>query len=316
MKIVMLDRATLGYDLDISELDKCGDTVIYDRTLPEETVHRVKNADAVFLNKVKLTGEILAQCRNLKLICEAATGYDNIDIDFCRENGIAVCNVPGYSANSVSQVTVAMALSLACRLGEYRRFTASGDYTKSGIQNRLTPVFHELNGKTWGIVGYGNIGSRVADAARALGCRVLAFKRRPVCGVECADIETVLSKSDVISVHLPLSCDTRNIIDKKRISMIKKNAIFINASRGLVADEEALCSAVKEGKLGGLGIDVYSEEPFRADSPYYEIKNFDNVCLTPHMAWGAYEARERCFKIMLENMKAFFGGEIKNRVEL
>lgn len=316
MKIVVLDRATLGEDLDISELSRLGEVTVYSGTQPCDTAKNISDADVVFVNKVRLTAENLSGAERLKLICEAATGYDNIDIEYCRKNNIAVCNVPGYSSYSVSQVTVAMALSLACRLPEYTSYTADGSYTKSGIQNCLTPVFHELYGKTWGIIGYGSIGSRVGDAAKALGCRVIAYKRTPSDGVICTELDTLVKESDIISVHIPLSDETKGIIDSRRISMMKKNAIFINAARGAVADEDALCRAVINGEIGALGADVYSKEPFGTDSPYYKIKNFKNVCLTPHMAWGAYEARVRCFNIMIENVKSFVSGEIKNRVDL
>ena len=315
MKTVILDRATLGDDLDIN-IPFDTQLIVYDKTADNEVSERIADADVVFVNKVRLNESNLADATELKLICEAATGYDNIDIPYCKRKGIAVCNVPGYSTYSVSQVTVAMVMSLVNHLPEYTRYSASGNYTKSGVANALTPVFHELNGLTWGIVGYGNIGARVAAAARAFGCNVLAFKRTPTDEVTCVDIDTLIEKSDIITIHLPLSESTKNLINSERISKMKKNAVLVNTSRGAVTDEEALCTAIEQNKIAGLGTDVYSKEPFDENSPYFRIKDCDNVCLTPHMAWGAYESRKRCFSQMLKNMEAFFNGEILNRVDI
>lgn len=316
MKIAVLDRLTLGEDLDLSESKKYGEVVIYDKTEPEEVEEHIGDADVVFVNKVKLNETNLKNAHNLKVICEAATGYDNIDVGYCKSRGIAVCNVPGYSVYSVAQVTVSMVLSLVNHLPEYTGYTKSGVYTDNGNANILTPVYHELYGKTWGIVGYGGIGERVGEIAKALGCNIMAFKRTPVDGVECTDIDTLVEKSDIITVHIPLSDSTRGLINSARVDKMKKSAILVNTARGGVLDEAAVCNAVKEGKIAAFGSDVYSTEPFAKDSPYYSIKDLDNVCLTPHMAWGALEARQRCFREMLANMNAFFGGETRNRIDL
>ena len=316
MKIIVLDRLTLGEDLDISAASAFGEVICYNKTEPDEVAQRILDADVVFVNKVKLNAENLKCAAKLKVICEAATGYDNIDTAFCREKGIAVCNVPGYSTYSVAQVTVSMVLSLANHLTEYTRFTKDGTYSEGKSANILKPVYHELYGKTWGVIGYGGIGSRVGEIAKALGCNVLAFKRTPLEDVTCVDIDTLIEKSDIITVHIPLSDATRNLISKERIAKMKKNVILVNAARGAVTDEAALCEAVKNGDIAAFGTDVYSAEPFRKDSPFYAIRELDNVCLTPHMAWGAKEARERCFSEMIKNMKAYFDGEIRNRVDL
>ena len=314
MKISILDRLTLGEDLDISSASQFGEVIVHDNTTPHEVSAHIGDADVVFVNKVKLNESNLKDAVNLKLICEAATGFDNIDVEYCRKRGIAVCNVPGYSVYSVAQVTVSMVLSLVNHLNEYTRYTSDGTYTKGGCANILTPVYHELLGKTWGIVGYGGIGSRVGEIAKALGCNVVACKRTPVDGVECTDIDTLVEKSDIITIHIPLSDETRNLISKERIEKMKSGVVLVNTARGLVTDEEALCNAVKTGRIAAFGTDVYSAEPFCENSPFYEIKDMDNVCLTPHMAWGSIEARERCFGEMLLNMEAFFNGEMRNRV--
>ena len=314
MKIVVLDAITLGEDLDISKALHYGEMTVYDNTNPEDVAYRINEADVIFVNKVRLNEENLKDAKNLKLICEAATGYDNIDTAYCKRANIAVCNVPGYSVHSVAQVTVSMVLYLANHLPRYTGYTKSGEYSSGKGANILKPVFSELYGKTWGIVGYGAIGKKVAEVARAFGCNILAYKRTPVDDVKCCDIDYLMENSDIISVHIPLSDATRGLISQEKIAKMKKSAILVNTARGLVTDEKALCTAVKEGKIAGFGTDVYSLEPFPIDSPFYEIKDLDNVCLTPHMAWGAKEARERCFNEMLINMQAFFNGEERNRV--
>lgn len=315
MKIVVLDGATLGEDLSLSPLDAYGDVTVYKTSSQEEVCLRVSDADVLILNKIKLNKSNLKYAKNLKLICEAATGYDNIDLSYCRERGIAVSNVVGYSTHSVAQVTISMALSLFTHIPEYSRFVKSGDYTKSGIANSLVPVYHEICGKTWGIVGLGNIGRQVAKTATAMGCNVLAFKRVPDEEFECVSLEKLCKESDIISIHLPLSESTRNIFDEKCISLMKKDAILINLSRGATTDENAIAMAIKEGSIGGFATDVYSEEPFSKEHPFTEIMDKDNVLFTPHMAWGAYEARARCLNEILKNIEAFKNGERRNRVD-
>lgn len=316
MKICVLDAKTLGDDIDLGVFSRVGEAKIYQNTFPEEVEERISDAEVVVLNKVKLNETNLKNAKNLKLICVTATGYDNIDLNYARENSIAVCNIKGYSTDSVCQVTVSMALYLLTHIFEYEKYVSSGEYTKKGVANCLSPVYHEISGKTWGIVGLGNIGKSVYRVAKALGCRVICHKRTEDKEFNCVSLETLMKESDIISVHVPLSSETRNMINKDMISLMKKNSILINVARGAVLDEEALCEAVKEGKIAGIGIDVYSKEPFSEDSPYNSVMHLPNVCLLPHMAWGAYEARERCVKEVIENITAFFNGEIRNRVEI
>ena len=313
MKIAVLDAATLGGDLSLAPLDAVGEVTVYTTTAPEEVAARVRDADTVVINKIRLNASNLAGSR-VKLICIAATGYDNIDTGWCRENGIAVCNVVGYSTDSVAQLTVAMALYLTQHLAEYTRFVRDGSYSRSGVANRLAPAFHELTGKTWGIAGYGNIGRKVAAAAAALGCRIIAYKRTPDSSVKCVDLDTLCRESDILSVHLPLNDGTRGLFSREKIALMKPDALFINVARGAVADEQALADAVQEGRIGGVGIDVYSAEPFPESHPFYGIREDDRVCLTPHLAWGAYEARERCIREIVLNIQAFQNGELRNCV--
>lgn len=316
MKICILDAKTLGDDLDLSLLSGAGEVFIYDNTATENVAERIKDADVVVVNKIKLNETNLGFAKNLKLICITATGYDNVDIKYCKENNIGVCNIEGYSTHSVAQVTLAMAMSLMTHLSEYSSYVTSGKYTESGVANYLKPVYHEFFGKTWGVIGLGNIGRQVAKVAKALGCRVICHKRTPDAEYETVTLPELLKTSDIISIHVPLTDETKNMIDISQIEMMKANAILINVARGAVCNEKALCDAIKAKKIAALGIDVYSKEPFDNKSPYSEIMHFDNVCLLPHMAWGAYESRQRCIEEVLKNITAFFSGEIRNRIDL
>lgn len=313
MRIKILDAATLGEDICLDPLESVGEIVVYENTDLVKTPNAASNADCIIVNKVKMNENTLKLAKELKLICVAATGFDNIDLDYCREKGIAVCNVKGYSTDSVAQITLAMVLSLASHLPEYSEFVESGEYTKSGVANRLVPVYHELSGKTWGIVGLGNIGKKVADVAKAMGCKVIAYKRTPEVGYDCVGIDTLCSEADVITIHTPLNDGTKNLISACRVAQMKKGAIVVNVARGAVCDEISLCEAAEKGDIL-LGVDVYSKEPFDTEHPYSKIAKLPNVCLTPHMAWGAYEARNRCIAEIAENIRSFLKNEKRNRL--
>ncbi len=313
--IAVLDAATFGEDLDLSPLSAVGTVRRYALTGANEVSARLADADICLLNKVKLGQRELDGAKKLRLICVFATGYDNIDLSYCRSRGIAVCNVVGYSTAGVAQLTAAMALSLCCRMKEYSDFVRSGRYSAGSSANRLTPVFHEMQGMTWGVAGYGNIGRRVADIARSLGCRVIAFRRTPSFDGVCTDLGTLCRESDIISVHLPLNPETRGIFSAERFASMKDGVIFINVARGAVTDEKAVADAVLSGKIGGFGCDVYSSEPFREDHPFFALRDLDNVILTPHMAWGSAESRRRCLDEVILNIRAFLSGERRCRVD-
>ncbi len=315
MKIAVLDSKTLGDDIRLDMFKPYGEVREYKMTRPEEVAERIRGCDIAILNKVKLNAENLSEAKDLKLICVTATGFDNIDTVYCREHGIAAANVPGYSTESVALITVTTALALVTHLTEYRRYCASGAYTAGGVQNRLVPVYHEMSSLTWGIVGMGAIGSRVAKTAEALGCRVIACRGRSAAGKGIVDIDTLCREADIITIHTPLNDSTRRLINAERIALMKPSAIVINMARGAVVDEAALCAALKEGRIGAVGADVYDGEPYGEDSPYAGIAGFDNVILTPHMAWGAYEARMRCMEEIALNIEAFLRGERRNRVD-
>ena len=315
MNIVVLDAATLGSDLKLTPLEALGTVYAYPGTTPAELAERIADADILISNKLKLNRENLKDAQRLKLICVCATGFDCIDVEYCREQGIGVCNVPGYSTESVSQLTLAMALSLMGHLKEYRDHVHTGAYTRGGVANCLTPVWHEIAGKTWGVIGGGNIGQRVAGLAEAFGCKVIMCRRKVDPKYPTVDVNTLCKVADIISVHTPLDEGTRGMIGAEQIALMKKNAIFINVARGLVADEEALAQAIAEDRIGGLGVDVFSVEPFGKDHPYQKILNRDNVLLTPHTAWGAIETRERCLNIVADNIRVWRSGAKQNRVD-
>jgi glycerate dehydrogenase len=296
-------------------LDKFGELIFYDTTSKEETALHVGNSDVIILNKVKIDANTIDNAANLKLICVFATGYDNIDLESARKKGVAVCNVPGYSTDSVVLFTVATALSLIAHLSEYNDYVRSGKYSKSSSANKITPVVHEISGKTWGIVGGGNIGKAVARVAEALGAKVIVNKRTPSPEFECVSIDELCKRSDIISLHCPLNDGTRELINAEKIALMKSGVVLVNEARGAVVSERDVTDAIKSGKIAAFGCDVYSEEPFSINHPYNEIKDRSNVILTPHSAWGAYEARERCVNIIAENIEAFISGKRNNRVD-
>ena len=315
MKLILLDAATLGEGLYFQKLRQFGELTIYQNTKPEEAPQRLLDADVAIVNKIKLGADNLQGAAHLKLICEFATGYDNIDLDICRARGIGVCNVRGYSTHSVAQLTVLMALTLLEKLGAYTEAIQAGVYQQSGVANLLSPVYHELCGKTWGIVGAGAIGRQVAKVAEAFGCRVLAFTRTPSETLSCVPLSTLLSESDVVSLHTPLNDGTRGLIGAPELAQMKRDAILINVARGAVTDEAAVAAALLAGNLGGFASDVYSIEPFPTTHPFHEIRALQNVLLTPHMAWGALEARRRCLDEIVKNIEDFLNGGSRNRID-
>lgn len=313
MKIVILDRDTLG-DVDLTCIENLGQTVVYGSTPRDLSAERLIDADVVILNKVKLNESNLKEAKNLKLICVTATGYDNIDIEYCKKAGIALCNVPGYSTDSVAQVSVAAALSLAVNLFAYRNYVHSGQYTKAGLANHVTPSFNEISSLKWGVVGGGNIGMKVADIAASFGGEVFVCRRKQEGNYPLMDIDTMCKECDIITIHTPLNDSTKNFISRERIASMKQGVIIVNTARGAVCDEAALADAVKSGKIGGLSVDVYSKEPFDENHPYNEILENENVVLLPHMAWAARQSRQRCLDIISVNIQKFFAGNPQHRI--
>ena len=315
MKITILDKIAMGDDTPFEVLNKFGEVNFYQTTEQRQVLSHVADSDVIILNKVKITADVIKTAPNLKLVCVFATGYDNVDIVAAKEKGVAVCNVPGYSTDSVVLFTVATALSLVAHLNEYNEYVRCGSYSASSSANKITPVFHEIKGKTWGIVGGGNIGRAVARVAEAMGARVIVNKRTPSPDLNCVSIEELCKQSDIITLHCPLNDGTRELINSEKIALMKKSVILVNEARGAVLCERDVVDAIKSGKIAAFGCDVYSEEPFKVDHPYNEIKDMTNVILTPHAAWGAYEARERCVNIIADNIASFISNKTLNRVD-
>ncbi|MBR7117237.1 MAG: hydroxyacid dehydrogenase [Clostridia bacterium] len=316
MNIVVLDRSSLGEDTPLESLNRYGNVTVYERTSREELLERASDAEVLVLNKVKIDKEVLDASPKLKLICITATGYDNVDIIEARSHGVAVTNVPGYSTDSVTLLTVATVLSLITHLREYNEYVTDGSYTRSGIANKLSPVYHELRGMKWGIVGYGNIGKAVARVAEAFGAEVLVNKRTPVADARCVTLEELCKESDIITLHCPLNENTRELIGVNELALMKPSAILVNEARGAVVDSVSVANAIKRGELGAFGADVYEVEPFGKDHPFTEIMHLPNVLLTPHAAWGAYDSRKRCIETVAANIGAFISNKIKNRVDI
>lgn len=315
MRIVVLDGKTLGEGVVFDTLDAVGELTSYPLTAPDEIGERIKNADVVIVNKIRLNESNLQGANHLKLICVAATGYDNIDTAYCRDHGIAVCNVVGYSTDSVAQLTIGLALNLLMHLPYFNGFVKDGSYSRSGVANCLSPVFHEMSGKTWGVIGAGNIGMKVAQIADAFGCRVLLHCRHPKeSKYPILPLDEVCAASDILSIHTPLNDDSYHLINTDTIDKMKDGVLLVNLARGAVTDENAVAQAVLSGKIGGFATDVYSVEPFGEDHPMYALREHPHVCMTPHMAWGAVEARQRCINEMAENISAYINGDVRNRV--
>lgn len=308
MKIVMLDKKTLGDDCDLSELQKMGDFIAYDETDKNHTIQRIKDADAVFTNKVVIGKEEMDSTTNLKYIGIMATGTNNIDLEYAKKRGITVTNVKGYSTKIVAQHTFALLFSVMEQITHYDNFIKSGEYSGQSLFTHIDRPFMEISGKTWGIIGLGAIGKEVAGIAKAFGCDVIYYStsgKNNCNDYRQVDFETLLKESDIISVHAPLTDATRGLMNEKAFDKMKSTAYFINVGRGPIVDEEALKNALDEGKITGAGIDVFDMEPLPAASPLMNIKNKDKIVMTPHIAWASVEARKRLIDMMIDNFRHF-----------
>ncbi len=316
MKIVVLDASTLG-DVSWRGFEELGELVLYPYTPREKVVERVKGADVVITNKVVLDGAVMDACPSLRLILVAATGVNNVDLEEARRRGIAVCNVAGYSTESVAQHTVAMCLCLLHGLCYLDGYVKSGRYSESPIFTHLGRPFWELKGKRWGIVGLGTIGRRVAELAVSFGCEVVYAStsgvKRPEPYPRLA-LEELMATSDVVSIHAPLNERTRGLIDYRLLSLMKPTSILLNLGRGGIVVEEDLARAIDEGRPYAAGLDVFEEEPISKESPLLRVKRREALLLTPHVAWTALEARQRLVDEMLLNLRAFLEGGFRNRV--
>ena len=311
MKILMLETMTYGDDISLEQFNRLGEVVTYSLSSYEEAVARMKehNPDVVIINKTNMNAECMAAAPNLKMVAEAATGYNNIDIEYAKAHGIRVANVAGYSTQSVIQHTFALAFYLVEKMRYYDDFVKSGEYAEWPCFSHFANVFHELAGKTWGIVGLGNIGRRVADIAKMFGCHVIYYStsgKNNQEGYERVDFDTLLTTSDIISVHAPLDANTQDLMNAEAFAKMKKSAIFLNLGRGPIVVEQDLADALKNNEIAAAGLDVLCVEPMSADNPLREIKDSNKLIITPHIAWASVEARTRLMNIILGQVKEYF----------
>ena len=313
LSIVALDALQLN-DLDWSALEALGDVTRYDGTAPDQVPARAGDADVLLVNKVKLPESVLSQLPKLKYVGVLATGYDNVDTAAAARRNIAVTNVPGYSSDSVAQLTFALLLELCHHAGEHsRRVLEEKAWSRQPYYCFWDFPLSELAGRTMGVVGLGRIGVRVAEIARAFGMNVIAYTRTPkeIAGVKCVDFDTLLAGSDVISLNCPLTERTRGLINADALARMKKTAYLINTSRGGVIVEDDLRRALDAGMIAGAAVDVLSSEPPTEDNPLLHAKN---IIVTPHIAWATTEARTRLLSIVTDNLSAYLRGEKLNRV--
>lgn len=304
MKMVFLDAATMG-DVSFAPLERLGSLLCYDSSTPEEALERVSDCDVIIVNKVRVTPELIDAARDLKLICETATGVNNIDIEYAAKKGIPVRNVAGYSTPTVAQATFMHILSLVGSAPYFDDAVKSGRYSASGMFTDVSVNWWELAGKTIGIIGMGNIGRKVAQIAEAFGMKVCYFSTSGTS--HCKDypslpLEQLLAQSDIVSVHAPLNERTEALIGEKELAMMKPSAYIVNMGRGGIVVEEALVKAVDEGVIAGAALDVYSVEPLPEDSCYLKARHPERFRFAPHVAWASEEARARLLGMVAENI--------------
>ena len=316
MKIVVLDRSSVGEDVSVKAIKQFGEVDFYNSTPDELVAERIADANIVVANKSPMNESTMKDANQVKMICQLSTGYDNVDIEYCKNRGIHVANARNYSTAAVAQHTVALALSVLENLPYYDNYVKSGAYASQPRFAHFKP-WYELEGKTWGIAGMGNIGRRVAKAAEALGCKVIFFAtsgHSDCRDYERVDWDTLLAQSDILSLHCPLSDRTFHLMNADAFSKMKKSAVLINVARGAVVDTDALYEALVNGEIRGAGTDVFEKEPILADNPLATLKETGKLQLTPHMAWASIEARERCVEETCKNIAAFISGEGRNLV--
>ena len=318
MNIVALERNSAGTDVSVDCWNELGNVTCYRNTVTEEEVReRIKDADVIIANKSPLNERTLKDAPNVKLICELATGYDNCDLAYCKSRGIKVTNVVDYSTAMVAQHTFTLALALSQKLSHYDQYVKSGEYSAQDRFSNFDIPFYELDGKTWGIVGMGNIGRKVATIAQAFGCKVIYYSitgKSSCTEYEQVDKDTLLAESDFLSLHCPLSNLSRNFIDKDALRKMKKTAILINVARGPVVNNTDLYEALVSGEIQAAGLDVLEKEPLELTNPLSRLQDSNRIIITPHLAWASVEARTRCVEGVYENIKAFMRGEDRNVV--
>lgn len=317
MKLAVLERNSVGTDVDVSCFEKFGEVICYPNTVAENAAERVKDADIVIANKAPMNEDTLKDAPDVKLICLFATGFDNVDLEYCKKRGIKVANVVNYCTPAVAQHTLLLAMMLAEKIAFYDDYVKSGTYSAQDRFSNFDRPFRDLAGKTWGIVGMGNIGRRVAELASAFGCKVIFYSAsgKSTCtDYERVEFDTLLKESDILSLHCPLSDRTRNLIDKDAFDKMKKSAILVNVARGPVVNTQDLYEALTEGKIAAAGLDVLEKEPMESSNPLAQIKDSTKLIITPHMSWASVESRNCLVDEVVKNIEAFLNGEDRNIV--
>ena len=317
MKIVILDAYTSNPgDLSWDKFEALGDFTAYDYTAPEQTAERMADADAVMTNKTVITREAIEGAKNLKYIGVLATGFNIVDVECAKEKNIPVCNVPTYSTAAVAQLTFALITEIYNQIGVHSAAVHAGEWTKSSDFSFCKTPLICLEGKTIGIIGFGKIGSAVAKLAEAYGMNILCYvpRAKPQPEIEnfrFVSLDELLESSDIVSLHCPLTPETKGMVNEEFIGKMKKSAVLINTSRGAAIDEKALADALKSGRLYAAGVDVLSTEPPKADNP---LLSCENCFITPHIAWAGFETRVKLIDIVYENLKSFIDGKVINNV--
>lgn len=308
MKLVFLDTKTIGEDIDLSAYDALGEVVKYGFSTLEEIPERVKDEDVLIVNKIAINEQTIGTAKNLKLVCVTATGTNNLDKEYLKKRGIAWRNVAGYSTESVTQHTFALLFYLLEKIRYYDDYVKDEKYINDTVFTHFAEHFNEVNGKTWGIIGLGTIGRRVADIAKAFGARVIYYSASgsPAQeGYEQVDFETLLTTSDIVSVHAPLNEYTKDLMDREAFAKMKKTAIFLNLGRGPIVVEQDLYEALETGEIAAAGLDVLCEEPMSETNPLAKIKDSKKLIITPHIAWASVEARNRLMQIIAGQIREF-----------
>ena len=308
MKIVFLDAKSVGEDIDLSKYNALGEFITYDFSTQEQIPMRVFDADVLITNKCLINEQSIGNASNLKLVCVTATGTNNLDKEYLAKRGIAWRNVAGYSTESVAQHTFAMLFYLLEKLSYYDAYVKDGKYANDTSFTHFAEHFTEVNGKTWGIVGLGNIGRRVADIAKMFGANVIYYStsgKNNQEGYTRVDFDTLLSTSDIISVHAPLTAETEHLMDANAFQKMKSTAIFLNVGRGAIVVEEDLANALNNHEIAAAGLDVLCMEPMSSNSPFLPIKDSKRLLITPHIAWASVEARNNLMNIIYNQIKEF-----------
>ena len=315
MKLVILERDSAGTDIDVSCFEQFGTVACYANTTAAQVAERIKDADIIISNKAPMNQSTLADAPNVKLICLLATGYDCVDLTYCKSRGIKVANVVNYCTPAVAQHTLLLALMLSGKIAFYDQYVKSGAYSAQERFSNFDRTFHDLEGMTWGIIGMGTIGRKVASLADAFGCKVQFYSASG--NSTCTDyprvgLDTLLCTSDIVSLHCPLTDRTRSLIDKHAFEKMKPTAILINVARGPIVNTQDLYEALTTGKIMAAGLDVLEKEPMAHNNPLSQIQDSTKLIITPHMSWASVESRTRLIAEVAKNIQAFLDGVDRN----